>query len=599
MCEYLRDFNDRMEGTRDGMTLAVASPICEADGSWKPLQCQGATCSCVNEDGVRLAATEGNLTIEECERVRSLSRMCKIESGCELECPYGRELDSSGCELCRCRDPCRGASCESRGVCTMVDVNCGSEANICPPVPACIPVKAGQCPYLVPSSSSCDLRCSADHECPEDKKCCSTGCGTQCVEPVVATACQHARAVAEHAARESGEPARRTYIPRCEEDGSFMAIQCHAGMCWCVDAEGRESPGTRTVEGLAPRCGTPQSCPTLECDLNCPHGLELDPSTNCPSCVCRDPCRTMSCRGENEACRMVEVACSSPPCPPVPVCLPKKENPCPNGSPLITQDGATATCGPHGQHCPSSHKCQLSPLNEYAVCCPKPREVCFEPARTTDCEPGNDRLGNSTERWYFDPSSNQCRLRESGQCATGHNDFSSKLVCDAVCPVLTLCELQRERYLKTSKRIGLPSFLPRCKPESGAWEPVQCLEHVGVCWCVDRKGNAVKGSHVRDKEPKCNARQARGRGSTDEEIESGVRVVNAIEESLRSSLSSTPVTRCRAMRMKVHAPPANCDSDGRFEPTQCAGESCWCVDEAGNQLAGTELFTPGTRICGG
>lgn len=50
-------------------------------------------------------------------------------------------------------------------------------------------------------------------------------------------------------------------------------------------------------------------------------------------------------------------------------------------------------------------------------------------------------------------------------------------------------------------------------------------------------------------------------------------------------------TRCQSLG-------GQCDQEGKFVPTQCEENTCWCVDEAGNQLPNTSTFLKGEKFCG-
>ena len=53
----------------------------------------------------------------------------------------------------------------------------------------------------------------------------------------------------------SNESLIGSYLPQCEEDGSFSRVQCHGstGYCWCVEPEGGQ-PVSDIVRFKEPQC---------------------------------------------------------------------------------------------------------------------------------------------------------------------------------------------------------------------------------------------------------------------------------------------------------------------------------------------------------
>lgn len=124
-----------MEGTREGMRLAIPPPTCDQDGNYIATQCYEGDCWCVDNFGTEIPRTRGQgNSSQNCEELRQT--MDCLDLTCRMGCEYGFLLsDETGCPQCQCRDPCGGVKCKDDEQCQLVEVSC--KDHYCPPVPAC------------------------------------------------------------------------------------------------------------------------------------------------------------------------------------------------------------------------------------------------------------------------------------------------------------------------------------------------------------------------------------------------------------------------------------------------------------------------------
>ncbi|NXP49491.1 THYG protein, partial [Heliornis fulica] len=189
-------------------------------------------------------------------------------------------------------------------------------------------------------------------------------------------------------------------------------------------------------------------------------------------------------------------------------------------------------------------------------------------------------------------------------------------------------------------QLGFLPYIPQCDG-LGNWEPTQCYESTGHCWCVDERGHYIMDSLVsRSAElPKCQTSCQRSRanalisswrqsGSKLDVSTADLFVPFCLETGEYAVLQRSnndiwcvdPVSgevfqrgskdvdggpecpsSCNMLKSKTALREAGkgyipqCEEDrGAFSPVQCSQDqdSCWCVFDNGEEV-------PGTRVSGG
>lgn len=319
----------------------------------------------MDEYGVEITGTRTDR--EENVNCTAPMNSCPAAS-CRMFCSAGFARDlSSGCSICKCRDPCNGIQCPNGQACEAIEVTCSNEP--CPPVPTCRKArsitelcpagsplsiagtprpflcgndpgkpscpplykclvqssndygvccpaslkfeKPGTCPrsdevFSSPSTGMmCGSPCGHDLECSSMQKCCvSNACGRACQQPQDVTLCHQAKLVSEILSVNEREG--RGYVPQCDgKNGMFVTKQCSNNglVCWCVDP----SNGNK-IKGTMAAAKSVQ-CDNIENLLARSGARSIDGLNQCDQNICAAICQ-YGFKNDHNGCSTCE--CSEP-----------------------------------------------------------------------------------------------------------------------------------------------------------------------------------------------------------------------------------------------------------------------------------------------
>ncbi|XP_063733649.1 nidogen-2 isoform X2 [Eleginops maclovinus] len=617
-CEQHRD-SLQSGGEAGRPSLGAFIPQCDSDGRYRSLQCHGSTghCWCVDSRGQERTGTRTlpGTAPYECDRPDEPERpktQCQHHrDSVQTTSPEGYPIIGAYVPQCDDNGQYTSLQCHgSTGHCWCVDVN-GQE-------------RAGT--RTSPGSSPTD--CGRPDE-PERPK----------------THCEHHRDSVQTSSPE-GYPVVGAYVPQCDDNGQYTPSQCHGstGHCWCVDNRGQERAGTRTSPGAQPKdCDRPDEPerPNTHCEhhrdsvqTTSPEGYPVV-GAYVPQCDDSGQYISLQCHGSTGHCWCVDSrgqeragTRTSPGAPPTDCAKPDEpEHPkthcehhrdsvqttSPEGYPVV---GAyVPQCDDNGQY--TSSQCHGSSGHCWCVDergqeragtrtpAGAPRRDCDRPDEAerpkTYCEQHRDSVQTHSPEGYpllgvFVPQcdlsgqyiSQQChdstgycwcvdgRGQEKEGTRTSHD--AQRVDCDRPDEPQrpkTHCEHHRDSVQTTSPE-GYPivgAYVPQCD-DNGQYTSQQCHGSTGHCWCVDNRGQERAGTRTSP------GAQPKDCDRPDEPEHPKTHCEHHRDSVQTTSPEGYPV---------VGAYVPQCDDNGQYTSSQCHGSSghCWCVDERGQERAGT------------
>ncbi|XP_072125175.1 nidogen-2 isoform X11 [Mobula birostris] len=553
-CEQQREHLETMSRHGSQPLVGLHIPQCNDEGNFRPIQCHSSTgyCWCVYENGQEIIGTRrapgtgqprcGLTALTTGERRKTACEEQRERLQTELTA-FGSE-PWVGLYIPQCDDEgnFRPMQCQSStGHCWCVDEN-GQEI-------------AGT--RTAPGSAQ-------------------PRCGLQASErPKSACEQQRERLQAE---RSQHGPLVGLYIPQCDDEGNFRSMQCHGstGYCWCVYENGQEVAGTRTAPGTGqPRCEVPalttserrktaceEQRESLQTELTA-FGSEPRVGVHIPQCDDEGNFRPMQCQSSTGHCWCVDE----------------------NGQEIAGTRTAPGSAQP---------RCRL-PASD------RPKSACEQQREWTEAEmslrgpllgvhiPQCDDEGNFRPMQCQSSTGHCWCVDENGREVAGTRTAPGSTQPRCGLPASerpkSACEQQRERLQAERSQHGplVGLYIPQCDDE-GNFRSMQCHGSTGYCWCVYENGQEVAGT-----------RTAPGTGQPRCEVPAlttGERRKTACEEQ-RERLQTELTAFGSEPRVGLYIP--QCDDEGNFRPMQCQSSTghCWCVDENGQEIAGTRT-APGS-----
>ncbi|XP_061641893.1 uncharacterized protein nid2a isoform X2 [Phyllopteryx taeniolatus] len=360
-----------------------------------------------------------------------------------------------------------------------------------------------------------------------------------------------------------GYPLVGAFVPQCDSDGHYTREQCHSstGHCWCVDSQGKETPGTRTAPGATPiDCDIPER-PKSHCEQHrdsiqttSPEGYPLV-GAFVPQCDANGQYTPQQCHGSSGHCWCVDSQ--------------GQERSGTRTPPGATPMDCEKTERPKS-HC-ELHRDSIKTTSTEGY----PLVGAFVPQCDADGHYTRQQCQGSTGHcWCVD---SQGQERPGTRTPPG----ATPIDCDKPESPKSHCELHRDSTQTTSPE-GYPlvgAFVPQCDA-NGQYTPQQCHGSSGHCWCVDSQGQERSGTRTPP-------------GATPMDCEKTERPKSHCELH-RDSIKTTSTEGYPLVGAFV----PQCDADGHYTRQQCQGSTghCWCVDSQGQERPGTRTPPGATPI---